>query len=859
MIPLRLELKNFMSYGEDGAVLDLAGMHMLSLTGENGNGKSALLDAITWSLWGESRAGKNHHDDLVRIGADEMSVALTFIVDGQTYRVLRKRSKRASGNQWELQQQDGEQWRALTGNRSGDTGDTIQRLLRMSYDTFLNSAYLRQGQADQFVRQTPGKRKEILADILDLSRYDTLEAHAKQIAQDAKADAAELERDLNGMEAELAEEPALQSALSAAQGELKDAAAHGETLKAEWDAVRARLQELEALQQAADALRAQSAAGVRELDELAREGAELRGEIASAEALLARAEDIHHRHAQLLDARTRADALDNDVRQYYRGRDALAAAQREWDAAEFDIKAQARDAQSAHQEAVHAVQELPLLREQQGQWDVQARAFDGQQKELAQAETLLSAAQERLTLLREDDARVGQQITVWQERLAALSSQGGGACLTCNAPLNPVRIAAVREEYQSALDDLNVRRKDGRGEGARAKSDVAGLQAKIAALRLAQKDAQAVAVRLAHVGQEIVRVEEIAAQIPKRAAHLAEVTGVLQAGSFAPEVKARMDKIKIALARYASAEEQQAQAKAEAAALLPAERELVELGHAEKALAGAQARLARIDVQTTTRRAAQDDLARQLAALADVSSDHARLQTRKAELKALETDRQARERRLHQEVGSLTQRLERLAALHLLKKDKGERLSAARRRAEVHDQLTRAFGKKGVQALIIDNAVPELMEEANLLLERLTDGDMSLYINTVREGKSAKTGPVETLDIQVSDSLGTRPLEMYSGGEGFRASFALRIALSRLLARRAGAKLQTLIIDEGFGTQDGKGREKLVDALQTIAPDFERIIVITHIDELKDAFPTRVEVTKTPSGSQITVLEGAAG
>jgi len=136
---------------------------------------------------------------------------------------------------------------------------------------------------------------------------------------------------------------------------------------------------------------------------------------------------------------------------------------------------------------------------------------------------------------------------------------------------------------------------------------------------------------------------------------------------------------------------------------------------------------------------------------------------------------------------------------------------------------------------------------------------MSLFFDTLRESKTKKDGPIETLDIKVSDSLGTRPLEMYSGGEGFRAAFALRIALSKLLARRAGARLQTLIIDEGFGSQDAKGREKLVDCLDAIKDDFERIIVITHIDELKDAFATRVEIIKTPSGSQITVMEGAAG
>ncbi|MCA9947574.1 MAG: hypothetical protein KC449_29040, partial [Anaerolineales bacterium] len=80
-----------------------------------------------------------------------------------------------------------------------------------------------------------------------------------------------------------------------------------------------------------------------------------------------------------------------------------------------------------------------------------------------------------------------------------------------------------------------------------------------------------------------------------------------------------------------------------------------------------------------------------------------------------------------------------------------------------------------------------------------------------------------------------------------------RLALSQLLAKRAGARLQTLVIDEGFGSQDPNGRQRLIEAINTIQGDFKRILVITHIDELRDAFPNRIEVQKTSSGSQIAL------
>jgi exonuclease SbcC len=166
----------------------------------------------------------------------------------------------------------------------------------------------------------------------------------------------------------------------------------------------------------------------------------------------------------------------------------------------------------------------------------------------------------------------------------------------------------------------------------------------------------------------------------------------------------------------------------------------------------------------------------------------------------------------------------------------------------VVEELRDAFGKRGVPAMIIETVVPELERSATELLHRLTEGRMNVRIETQRETKSGEVR--EALDIIISDELGSRPYEMYSGGEAFRINFAIRIALSQLLARRAGAQLRSLFIDEGFGTQDARGREQLVAAINTIQDDFDLIIVITHIDELKDAFPTRIEVEKTSTGSR---------
>jgi exonuclease SbcC len=199
--------------------------------------------------------------------------------------------------------------------------------------------------------------------------------------------------------------------------------------------------------------------------------------------------------------------------------------------------------------------------------------------------------------------------------------------------------------------------------------------------------------------------------------------------------------------------------------------------------------------------------------------------------------------------GGLKARLEHLQNQEKRKKEKEKQLDTLSKEVSIYSELAQAFGKKGIQMMLIESALPDIENEANDLLGRMTDNRMHVKFDTQ---KPTKKGDIqETLEIIISDELGARPYELYSGGEAFRIDFAIRIALSKLLAKRAGAPLPTLIIDEGFGTLDNTGIEKIKEAINSIRNDFEKIIVITHIDELKDAFPSRINVTKTANGSVI--------
>jgi len=171
--------------------------------------------------------------------------------------------------------------------------------------------------------------------------------------------------------------------------------------------------------------------------------------------------------------------------------------------------------------------------------------------------------------------------------------------------------------------------------------------------------------------------------------------------------------------------------------------------------------------------------------------------------------------------------------------------------------LEKAFGKDGIPAMLIEQSLPEIESHTNEILDRLSAGTMSVHFETQRQFRDKnREDRKETLDILIRDAAGEREYELFSGGEAFRINFAIRLALSRVLSHRAGARLQTLVIDEGFGSQDADGRQRLIEAINLVRDDFAKILVITHLEELKDAFPARIEVIKTHNGSQVSVVAG---
>jgi exonuclease SbcC len=329
----------------------------------------------------------------------------------------------------------------------------------------------------------------------------------------------------------------------------------------------------------------------------------------------------------------------------------------------------------------------------------------------------------------------------------------------------------------------------------------------------------------------------------------------LESGKFALEARKKLalkDKDLAALGYDAAAHDTARRAEVQAR---PAEAEFRGLAEARSALkpldneiANLQAEIEKQEAGIKVQQAEYDEAA---AALAAAESQAPDFEAAERTLFAL----QERENALNQEVGGARQKVTVLDELRKRKKgletERGELAVQIGR----YKTLERAFGKDGVPALLIEQALPQIEIKANEILGRLSDDTMHLHFETQAKYKDDKRKDLrETLDIQVSDGAGLRDYELFSGGESFRVNFAIRLALSEVLAQRKGARLQMLVIDEGFGSQDTLGRQRLIQAINAVKNDFAKILVITHLEELKDSFPNRIEVEKTDRGSTVTVM-----
>ena len=400
------------------------------------------------------------------------------------------------------------------------------------------------------------------------------------------------------------------------------------------------------------------------------------------------------------------------------------------------------------------------------------------------------------------------------------------------------------DRFRSNSDELNA-----------LKQEKAVLDQKTADIQTAEFKWLELSRTLAPIAADLKKFEESEPHRTELTGRLNEIETLLTNQTYAEDEKRDLAALQSEMIKLAYDENAHDACRDHEAALSPVESKWQQVQNARAQLQPIQREISELElrVQNGNKDLGQleQDVNREKAELDALGEIQPDLQIAKKEYDQV----QAETNRIRSDKGAAEQRVSVLVSLKAQRKEVLAEREAANYRISQLKYLEKAFSKNGIPAVLIDQALPEIEEHANMILGKLTDERMSVRFSTQEDYKDkSRETKKETLAIYISDETGTREYEMFSGGEAFRVNFAIRLALSHILTRRAGARLQMLVIDEGFGSQDAEGRQRLVESITAVQNDFEMILVITHLDELKDVFPSRIEVEKTAGGSQVHVI-----
>ncbi|VEP14169.1 Exonuclease SbcC [Hyella patelloides LEGE 07179] len=1005
MIPLQITLKNFLSYRETS--LDFRGLHTACICGSNGAGKSSLLEAITWVVWGKTRAATE--DDVIHNGAKNVRVDFEFICNNQTYRVIRSRPRGRSGSlEFQIATESG-RFRSLTAKGIKATQTEIIACLKLDYDTFINSAYLRQGRADEFMLRRPSDRKQVLADLLKLDRYEELASKAKDSVKEYKGRVEQLEQSVTPLLAEIAQRKVVSQELQKLELQVASLQENQnsdrkqlqqlqtidhqrqaieqqftwqqnqhQNLIKDCDRLIIEINSLEQQQQQLTQLLEQEASivqGYQQLltwqqsekdfahkfsryqqlekqkqllnQQLLKQKNELNLEIKQTQTRLENIEqqeqeiqDILSRSGEITTAlekldRSRRQLKELDKRQQYvspllQRKNNL---QTEIAKEKANLTAKLDQLQISVYQLENEISQVPQMRNAVLTVDAQIGELDKKktyQKRLEEKGLEKRSCQERL---QENQRNYEKQWQELQQKLEMLSVPDA-VCPLCEQGLEEHHRYHVVNKTQQQQESVKEQIWIIRERLATCEKELQVYRQEYRAISQDLHEYNNLRQRLGHLEAQLEATEDTYEKLEAAEQEKNRLELSLSSGNYAQELQIYLQQLNEELQILEYDEQTHALVRGEVDRWRWAEIKQAKIEDARKRQAKLSSQkpqlIAKIStLETATERLAIDsEIQQQINQIEDkinslgyeqsqhqhildslrqaqswhlqyqqlqqAQQQYPQLETKKQELNNLlqlrtqdkvtsqeqldnylaqreqvvdyrneiqTLEQQITQRRyqlddLISRSGSLKESLVQIDKLTDQHKEIEQQLKDTKKKYRIYQELAQAFGKNGIQALTIENILPQLEAETNQILARLTGNQFHVQFLTQKATKGTskkKTKLIDTLDILIADAQGTRPYETYSGGEAFRINFSIRLALAKLLAQRSGTSLQMLIVDEGFGTQDPEGCNRLIASINAIASDFACILAVTHMSQFKEAFQTRIEVFKGDKGSVLKV------
>ena len=844
-------------------------------------------------------------------------VELTFAYDGKTYTVRRNPEYKyvrvlKNGTSKPAKDSVGATLTMPDGSivtKKTEVNNAIRDIIHLTREQFAQVAMISQGEFRELLEAGTEKRQAIFRDIFNTHFYETLQEQLKRrtltLSGQQEQAAASIRQYIEGIVCD-EDSPLSPAAKKAAAGEMPTAevmalfeeilsedrqkqAAQAEALTAveqKMEALTALLTQAQAYQNAKTSLDAREKQARTQAEALQQAQTALETAEAAApemDALTARIAEIDVLLPAYDDLNTIADTLSqkqNALIQSQRRTQAALTEKDELSAALLDLKAEQKSLENAGADREkHTAQRenLVSLRKNFQTLLTDLDTLDVQRELLIEKQTAYRTAADKSDLLRQDYEHKDRAF--FDEQAGVLASRliPGAACPVCGSTHHPqLAVLSAKapteadvKKAKTAYEKAKAITEAASGEASTQLGIVTTREAAVAksldtllpgaalagarsAATARQKDLAAqiaeLDLRLAAVKKQIRRKEALDALIPKKEADLQSAEAILTtAAEETTALTASIGELRKQL------ESQRAKLPFEDKAAAAAEKCALEtrFNTLKQTLVKAEQRIILCKEALAATNAAMETLRAQLANGTD------------ADIPALEADKSA----LTDQKSDISRRLQ---IIHTrISNNQAARDHVALRAAELEElestyQWTKALSDtangniKGKDKLMLETYIQttyfdRILERANIRLKRMSGGQYELKRRRIADSKQGHCG----LEMDIVDHInGTlRSVNTLSGGEAFLASLALALGLSDEVQMSTGIQLDTLFVDEGFGSLDGEALNKAYRTLAGLTEGNRLVGIISHVAELKERIDRQILVTKDPAGGSHATLK----
>ena len=878
----RLHLRNFKPYAD--ADLDLR-EGVTVIHGLNGSGKSSLLEACFFALYG-ARALEDTLDEVVTTGADEAEVRLRFVHGGDAYEItreLRRSGERISTTTCTLDGPDV----AVDGAR--DVRTFVTDRLRMDAEAFVNCAYVRQGEVNKLINATPAQRQDTIDDLLQLGKLEEYRERAGQARL--------------GVEDVLTGQRGALSNLDEQIQERESADLHDRLndLETELDEVDGEIERFEENQTRAEETLADAEEVLSTYEERTSELDDLEADIADLEATIetdtATREELKR---ELVDARDRLDDLEAELRTALENvelaaagpadlrTDAIDARRSDLDEEEASLREELQDARDRHRMLSNQAEKLEERAE-----ELDARAEEARER-AADADDAADSADDRAAEHAAEKSGLDDEIEALRERFTDTPVEVGEAA---------VHRESIQSEFEEASDELTT-----------AQTELASARERLAEAKELRAEGKCPecgqpvdgSPHVAAIDDHESRIEELEAEVDAARERKSALTDRLETAESLADAEDRIDRLRD---KRSLVEEQVADAEAaaderrdEAASLRDEAAEFESEAAEKRAAAAGQAEAAadvverveslesdldavdeaadrldriadlRAEVNTVEDRidrlrerremiaernderreflAEKRDRRRELAdaidetRVADATENKAEAESYLEDVQKKLDELRRRRNDIQTEIGGVEREI---SSLEDLREDRAQIAARVADLESLHDEVaTLESTYTDLRAQLRKRNVETLERMLNQTFELLYGNDAYSRIRLDDE---------YALTVFQKDGTALEPGQL-SGGERALFNLSLRCAIYRLLAEgiEGSAPMPPLILDEPTVFLDAGHVSRLVDLVEEMRSlGVNQILIVSHDDELVAAADDLVTVEKDPTTNRSSV------